>query len=113
MSSNFRTDERPSASEKRGGRKKASSAQPELVPNLKKLVEHHTAGSPSSRGESGRVALVRRFRRTWPSSDSRFLPNTVDRLLRNELGLSRRKMEKTLAMGENADRNSQFERMTK
>jgi hypothetical protein len=37
--------------------------------------------------------------------------NTVDGLLRNELGLSRRKMEKTLTMGQSVDREAQFERM--
>ncbi len=39
--------------------------------------------------------------------------NPVDRLLRSELGLSRRKMEKTLALGENADRDAQFQRMNR
>ena len=37
--------------------------------------------------------------------------NTVDRLLRKELGLSRRKMVKTLAMGQNVDRDAQFQRL--
>jgi hypothetical protein len=37
--------------------------------------------------------------------------NTVDRLLREELGLSRRKMEKTLTMGQSADRDAQFQRL--
>ena len=36
--------------EKKGGRKKASVAEPELVPQLKKLVEDHTAGSSVQTG---------------------------------------------------------------
>ena len=99
------------ASEKKGGRKKASTAIPELVPQLKQLVEGHTAGSAV---EPGRI---------WTSRSAESLSaelgevglstcaNTVDRLLRDELGLSRRKMEKTLTMGQNADREAQFQRM--
>lgn len=100
-------------SEKKGGRKKASIADPELVPQLKKLVEDHTAGSAV---EPDRI---------WTSRTSESLSeelaevglsacaNTVDRLLREELGLSRRKMEKTLSMGQNDDREAQFQRMNR
>jgi hypothetical protein len=98
-------------SEKKGGRKKASLSEPELVSELKGLVEAHTAGSAL---EPGRVWT----NRSCPSlsqelADRGFsvCANTVDRLLRNELGLSRRKMEKTLTMGQSADRDAQFKRL--
>jgi hypothetical protein len=40
-----------------------------------------------------------------------FSPDTVARLLKNELGLSRRKLAKTLALGASPDRNAQFQRL--
>lgn len=99
------------ASEKKGGRKKASVTEPELVVHLKKLVDDHTAGSPV---EPGRVWTSRSCASLGEELAERgfsVCANTVDRLLRNELGLSRRKMEKTLAMGESADREAQFQRL--
>lgn len=98
-------------SEKKGGRKKASSAEPELVGQLKKLVEDHTAGSAV---EPGRVWTSRSCQSLSAELDElgfSVCANTVDRLLRNELGLSRRKMEKTLTMGQSANRDAQFKRM--
>ena len=100
-------------SEKKGGRKKASSAQPEVVEQLKVIAKDHTAGSTVEP------------QRVWTSQSAQYFAdelaelgfsvcaNTVKRLLREELGLSRRKMVKTLTMGHNADRNAQFERMAK
>jgi hypothetical protein len=86
-------------------------AEPELVPQLKKLVEDHTAGSSV---QTGRVWTSRSCESLSDALAERGFPvcaNTVDGLLRNELGLSRRKMEKTLTMGQNADREAQFQRM--
>ena len=37
---------RKDASEKKGGRKKASIADPEMIGQLKQNLEAHTAGSP-------------------------------------------------------------------
>ncbi len=99
------------ASEKKGGRKKASVAQPALIPQLKKLVEDHTAGSPI---EPGRVWTSRScdsIRQALAEQGYSVCANTVNGMLRDELGLSRRKMEKTLAMGQSADREAQFQRM--
>jgi hypothetical protein len=98
-------------SEKKGGRKKASVAQPELVPQLKQLVEDFTAGSAV---EPGRVWTSRSCESFAEELDERGFSasaNTVDHLLRHELGLSRRKMQKTLSMGECADRDAQFQRL--
>ena len=99
------------ASEKKGGRKKASIAVPELVPQLKKLVETHTAGSAV---EPGRIWTSRSGEAFTKELAERGFPvcaNTVNRLLRAELGLSRRKMEKTLPLRESADCDAQFQRM--
>lgn len=98
-------------SEKKGGRKKASVAEPQLVPQLKKLVETHTAGSPVEPGRVWTSRSCASFSAELAELGLEVCANTVDRLLRNELGLSRRKMEKTLAMGESVDRESQFQRM--
>jgi len=111
MSSGFPRTRRKIASEKKGGRKKASIAEPELVSQLKELAEGHTAGSPV---EPGRVWTSRSgeaFSEELAGLGFSACANTVNRLLRDELGLSRRKMEKTLAMGESADRDAQFQRM--
>jgi len=99
------------ASEKKGGRKKASIASPELVSQLKKLAEDHTAGSAV---EPGRVWTSRSgeaFSEELAELGFSVCANTVNRLLRDEVGLSRRKMEKTLPLGESADRDAQFQRM--
>lgn len=100
------------ASEKKGGRKKASVAEPELVPQLKKLVEDHTAGSPVQTGRVWTSRSCESFSEALAERGFSVCANTVDNLLRNELGLSRRKMEKTLAMGQTADREAQFQRMS-
>jgi len=100
------------ASEKKGGRKKASVAEPELVPQLKKLVEDHTAGSPVQTGRVWTSRSCESFSEALAERGFSVGANTVDDLLRNELGLSRRKMEKTLAMGQTADREAQFQRMS-
>ena len=98
-------------SEKKGGRKKASLSTPELVPELKNLVETHTAGSAV---EPGRVWTNRSCEALSEElADLGFsvCANTVNRLLQDDLALSRRKMEKTLSMGQSADREAQFQRM--
>jgi hypothetical protein len=98
-------------SEKKGGRKKASSADPRLVPQLKKLVEHHTAGSAVEPNHVWTSRSAQAFSEELALSGISVCANTVDHLLRDELGLSRRKMVKTLAMGESDDRDAQFQRL--
>ena len=111
MSSTFQGTRPRGASEKKGGRKKASSVEPQLVPQLKKLVEHHTAGSPVEPGRVWTSRSCELFSEELAEFGFSVSANTVDRLLRNELGLSRRKMEKSLAMGASPDRDAQFQRM--
>lgn len=99
------------ASEKRGGRKTASSTEPELVSQLSSLVENHTAGSAVEPGRIWTSRSCEDFSEELAELGFSACANTVNRLLRDELGLSRRKMEKTLSMGRNADRDAQFQRM--
>lgn len=99
------------ASEKRGGRKEASVAQPELVPQLKQLAETHTAGSAVEPGRVWTNRAGETFAEELAERGWSVCANTVQRLLREELGLSRRKMEKTLSMGRTDDRDAQFQRL--
>lgn len=111
MSSNFRRMRLKTVSEKKGGRKKASSAEPDLVPQLKQVVEAHTAGSAVKPGCVWTSRSCESLAAELAELGFSVCANTVDRLLRNELGLSRRKMEKTLSMGQSADREAQFQRL--
>lgn len=75
------------------------------------MVEDHTAGSPV---EPGRVWTNRSgesFAEDLAQRGFSVCANTVNRLLRDELQLSRRKMEKTLPMSQSADREAQFQRL--
>jgi Rhodopirellula transposase DDE domain len=98
-------------SEKKGGRKQASLAEPELVPALKALAEQHTAGSAVEPGHVWTNRSAQSFAEDLTDRGYSVCANTVNRLLREELGLSRRKMEKTLSMGESVNREAQFQRM--
>jgi hypothetical protein len=86
-------------------------AQPELVPQLKELVEQHTAGSAIDPGRVWTSRSAQSFAEELAERGYSVCANTVDRLLRDELGLSRRKMEKTLSMGQSVDRDAQFQRV--
>lgn len=98
---------------KKGGRKKASSANPELVTQLQQNIEVHTAGSPVEPGKlwtnRSSTDLAAELTEQGLSADRK----TIDRILKEELGLSRRQMSKTLTMGTSADRDAQFKRMKK
>lgn len=101
------------ASEKKGGRKKASLADPELLPALAEAVEHQTAGSPVEPGQLWTNRSPAELSRELAEGGHGADPKTVQRMLREELGLSHRQIEKTLAMGESADREAQFRRLGK
>lgn len=98
-------------SEKKGGRKQASLAEPELVPQLKALANEHTAGSAIEPGRVWTSRSAQAFADDLAKRGYSVSANTVNRLLREELHLSRRKMEKTLSMGQSADRETQFQRL--
>ena len=98
-------------SEKRGGRKKASLVQPGLIEKLEELAQQHTAGSAVQPGQvwTGRSPSL--FADDLNAAGFSVSRNTVNNLLRDELGLSRRKMDKRKSMGQNKDRDAQFQRM--
>ena len=98
---------------KKGGRIKASSSNPDLVAQLEQNIEVHTAGSPV---EPGRLWTNRSAADLADELARQDLPvdrKTVDRILKDELGLSRRQMAKNLSMGSSEDRDDQFQQMKK
>src|SRR5215211_831928 len=110
---NFPRTRPRAASEKKGGRKPASVAQPELVPALEALIEQDTAGSPVDEG-------IRWTNR--PVADlaeqlqDRGFPIGVDalrRVLFEELGLSRRQAFKDEAACDYEHRDAQFRHIAK
>ena len=96
---------RKDASEKRGGRKKASVADPEMIGQLEQNLEAHTAGSPVEPGQrwTNRSAgdLADELGEQGYSIDRK----TLQLILRNERQLGHRQIVKKLAMGESADRD--------
>jgi len=78
---------------------------------LKALAQQHTAGSAVEPERVWTSRSTQSFAEDLLERGYSVCANTVNRLLREELGLSRRKIEKTLSMGESADRETQFERM--
>lgn len=101
------------ASGKRGGRKKASFADPDLLPLLQQAVVEHTAGSPVEPGQlwtnRSPAVLADQLSEQGHPVDGK----TVQRMLKEDLSLSRRQMAKTRSMGESTDRDAQFQRMQK
>lgn len=100
-------------SEKKGGRKPASLANHELVPRLRQAVEDHTAGSPVEPGQLWTNRSPAELAEELANQGHAVDPKTVRRLLKEELGLSRRQMVKTLSMGQSADREAQFQQLQK
>ena len=99
------------ASEKKGGRRKASLADPALVPMLREAVQDHTAGSPVEPDQLWTNRSPAELARELAAQRHPVDRKTVRHLLKKELGLSRRAMVKTLPMGESRDRAAQFQRM--
>jgi len=96
---------------KKGGRKKASIEDPDLISQLRKNVEVHTAGSPVEPGElwtnRSPGALADELKQQGYSVNRK----TVQRILREELDLGHRQMAKKLTMDESEDRDAQFQRV--
>lgn len=101
----------PSGSEKKGGRKQASFANPQLVDQLKEVVAGHTAGSSVEPGRLWTNRSPREIAEELGEQGISVSANTVDRLLREELRLSHRALAKTLPTGASVDRQPQFQRM--
>lgn len=95
-------------SEKKGGRKEASIASPDLERNLCQVVDDHKAGDPLREDVvwtylSSTEIAARLDRMGTPAG-----PDTVRGLL-SQLGFRKRQAEKTKAMGDVPFRNEQFE----
>lgn len=94
--------------EKKGGRKKASVADPGLIDQLKENLETHTAGSPVEPGQlwtnRSTADLVDELGRQGHEIDRK----TLQRILRGELQLGHREIAKKLPLSESADRDAQF-----
>jgi hypothetical protein len=98
-------------SEKKGGRKKASVADRALVTLLREAVAEHTAGSPVEPDQLWTNRSPSELAQELAEQGHPVDPKTVKAMLKEELGLSRRAMVKTLPMGESRDRDAQFQRM--
>ncbi len=85
--------------------------EPELVETLREIVEVHTAGSPVKPGRRWTNRSPNALADELSTAGFPICANTVIRLLRDELELSRRSAVKTVSLGDNADRNAQFERI--
>jgi hypothetical protein len=84
-----------------------------LVPRLREAVEEHTAGSPVEPGQLWTNRSPSELAAELGKQGHMADPKTVRRLLEEELGLSRRQMVKTLAMGQSVDREAQFQQLQK
>jgi hypothetical protein len=102
---------RRGGSEKKGGRKTASIASPELVDGLRERIEVHTAGSPCEPGQLWTNRSPRQLAEEMGAAGLSVCANTIVRLLREELGLTCRQAMKTMPLGEHADRDAQFQRI--
>lgn len=101
------------ASGKKGGRLKADLADPELVPLLREAIREQTAGSPVDPNVMWTNRSPAELADELTAKKHPVDRKTVKRLLKEELGLSRRQMVKTLAMGQSGDRDAQFRRLQK
>lgn len=78
---------------------------------MREIVEVHTAGSPVEPGRLWTNRSPSELSEELAKAGFSACPNTVARLLREELALSPRSAAKTLALGESADRDAQFRRI--
>ncbi len=94
--------------EKKGGRKKASFAAPDLENNLRQVVADHTAGDPMREDVVWTYLSSTEIAHELDRLGTPVCPDTVRSLL-DEFGFHKRQAEKTKAMGNTPFRNEQFE----
>jgi len=97
-------------SEKKGGRKKASFACPDLEENLRQVVDNHTAGDPVHENLVWTYLSSTEIAQRLDRMGTPVGPDTVRGLL-GEFGFRKRQAEKSKAMGEVPFRNEQFEKI--
>jgi hypothetical protein len=95
-------------SEKKGGRKPASVAQPELLPAVEALIEHDTAGSPVEEGLRWTNRSVAGLAEELQDQGFQIGVDALRRILFAELGLARRQALKDEAACHYAHRDEQF-----
>lgn len=101
------------ASEKKGGRKKASIAEPELLTAVESIVENHTAGSPVDENRVWTNRSPRDISEELAEAGFSVCPDTVRRILTEDLKLGLRQAEKEEASCSFPDRDEQFRRIAR
>lgn len=99
-------------SEKKGGRKKASIALPDLERNFSQVVCEHLAGDPMDEDVVWTYLTPSQIARELAKKGTPLCEATVRELLR-EQGLRRRQIAKTKCMGGSPSRNEQFENIAR
>ena len=97
------------ASEKKGGRKPASIAQPKLLPTVKAAIERDTAGSPVDEGQRWTNRSPANLAEEMQQRGFQIGVDAMRRILYEELGLSRRQAFKDEAGCHFAQRDEQFQ----
>ena len=85
---------------------------PQLIDNLHAVLRTHTAGDPMRENVKWTNLSRRQISRQLNDLGTFANKDTVSKLLREE-GFRRRKPQKKLTMGQHADRNIQFENITR
>lgn len=98
-------------SEKWGGRKKASIAMPALVPAIAAAVADHTAGSPVDESIAWTNRSPREISEELADEGLEVCPDTVRKILREDLELRKRQAVKEEATSKFPHRNEQFEHL--
>ncbi len=112
-SKRFRKTKQNDESKKMGaGRTNASRPLPGILDAIRKGIDTETAGSPVTPGELWTNRSCRELSKIIQELGFVISPNTIDRLLREELGLGRRQALKDVAIGSEPDRDAQFQRTT-
>jgi hypothetical protein len=104
---------RKAASEKKGGRKSASVAQPELISAVEKLIEKDTAGSPVEPGLRWTNRPVADLAEALQDEGFQIEVDALRRVLFDELGLSRRAAFKDESACHYEHRDEQFQYIAK
>lgn len=98
----------PDASEKKGGRKTASIADPKLEDHFIEVISDHTAGDPMREDVTWTYLAPPEIARQLRHMGTPVCPETVRGML-DDFGFSRRQPQKTKTMGQAEGRNEQFE----
>lgn len=101
------------ASEKKGGRKKASVAQPALIPAVEALIEKDTAGSPVDADIRWTNRSAVDLAEELQKQGFEIGPDALRRILFDELSLSRRQAYKDESARNYPYRDEQFEHIAK